>query len=144
MFPVPGTWSHSKELPIRCFECDEYGHIIMDCPHKIPPLGIPAKHHQPRPHRSHHARSGPRHCFGDRDRWSCSSSQPCYHRHHSSSCHVPYRGHHDIGMIVIITGVAHNAPIPHTGVIAINPIMTLHIDHTADHPHTDLIVPLQR
>ena len=44
---------------IRCFEYDEYGHIVMDCPHKIPPFGTPAKHHQPRPHRSHDAQSSP-------------------------------------------------------------------------------------
>ena len=43
-------------LNIRCFKCDEYGHIVMDCPHRIPPLGTPAKHHQPKPHTSHHAR----------------------------------------------------------------------------------------
>ena len=41
---------------IRCFKCDEYGHIVMDYPQRIPPLGIPANHHQPKPHRSHHAR----------------------------------------------------------------------------------------
>ena len=30
---------------IRCFEYDEYGHIVMDCLHRIPPSGTPAKHH---------------------------------------------------------------------------------------------------
>ena len=44
---------------------------------------------------------------------------------------------HDIGIIAIITGVGHDVPIPHTGVIAIDLAMTLHIDHTTDHPHTD-------
>ena len=68
---------------ITCFECDEYGHTIMDCPHKIPPLGTPAKHHQPKPCKSHHARSCLRHCYEDRDRQSNSRSQPCFHRHHS-------------------------------------------------------------
>ena len=53
---------------IRCFECDEYGHIVMDCPHRIPPLGTPAKHHQPKPHKSHHARSSFRHDHENRDR----------------------------------------------------------------------------
>ena len=32
---------------------------------------------------------------------------------------------HDIGIITIITGVTHNAPMPHTGVIAIHLAMTL-------------------
>ena len=45
--------------------------------------------------------------------------------------------YHDIGIIAIITGVASNAPIPHPGVIAIDLTMTLHIYHTAAHPHTE-------
>ena len=53
---------------IRCFKCDEYGHIVMDCPHRIPPFRTPAKHHQPRPHKSCHARSSSRHYHEDRDR----------------------------------------------------------------------------
>ena len=76
---------------IRCFECDEYGHIVMDSPHRIPPLGTPAKHHQPRPHRGHPTRS--RHCCEIRDRQSHSRSQSHFYRHHSSSHHDSYRGH---------------------------------------------------
>ena len=72
----------------RCFECDEYGHIVMNCPHKIPPLGTAAKHHQPRPYRSCHARSSSRHHHEDRHRQSHSRSQS----HHSSSHHDSYRG----------------------------------------------------
>ena len=53
---------------IRCFECDEYGQIIRDCPHKIPPLGIPSKHHQPSLHRSHHTKTHSRHHYEDKDR----------------------------------------------------------------------------
>ena len=49
----------------------------------------------------------------------------------------------DIGIIAIITGVAHATQIPHTGVIAIDLAMTLHTDHTADHLHKKLIMPLQ-
>ena len=71
----------------RCFECDEYGHIIMDCPHKIDPSGTPTKHHQPRPHKSHHARSSSRQCYEDRNRQSHLKSQPHLHRHHSSGHH---------------------------------------------------------
>ena len=55
---------------IRCFECYEYGHIVMDFPHRIPPLGTPAKHHQSKPHKSHHARSSSRHHHENRDRQS--------------------------------------------------------------------------
>ena len=44
---------------------------------------------------------------------------------------------HDIEIITTITGVAHNAQILHTGVIATDPAMTHHIDHTVDHPHTE-------
>ena len=44
---------------------------------------------------------------------------------------------HDIQIIAIITGVAHNTPIPHTGVIANGLAVTLHTDHTADHLHTE-------
>ena len=78
---------------IRCFECDEYGHIVMDCSHRIPPLGTPVKHHQPRPHRSNPNRSHSRHYHEDRDRQSHSRSRPHFNRHHSSSHHDSYRGH---------------------------------------------------
>ena len=44
---------------------------------------------------------------------------------------------HDIGVIATIPGVAHDTQIPHTGVIAINPTMTHHINLTADHLHTE-------
>ena len=44
---------------------------------------------------------------------------------------------HDILIIATIPGVAHNVQVPHTGVIAINPAMTQHINPTADHPCTE-------
>ena len=43
----------------------------------------------------------------------------------------------DIGIIATITGVAHDAPIPHTVVIAIDLTVTLHIVHTVDYPCTE-------
>ena len=49
---------------MKCYECDEYGHVGMDCPHKIPPSGIPVAHHKP--HRNHHARWSSRHHCEDR------------------------------------------------------------------------------
>ena len=95
---------------IRCFKCDEYGYIAMDCPHMIPSSGTPAKHHQPRPYRSHHARSSSRHHCEDRDRQSHSRSQSHFHRHHSLSHHNSYRGcySHDTGTIAATPGVAHD------------------------------------
>ena len=124
---------------IRCFECDDYGHIVMDCSHKIPPLQTPAKHHQSKLHKGHHARSSSRHFYEDRDRKSHSRSQPCFHRHCSSSHQDSYGGHprSQHRDIAIITGVAHTPQIPHTGDIAINLTATLHIDHTSDHLHTE-------
>ena len=50
--------------------------------------------------------------------------------------HIEAIADHDIG-IITTTGVAHDAQIPHTGVVVIGPAMTHHIDHTADHPHTE-------
>ena len=31
---------------IMCYECNIYGHIIMDSPHRIPPSGTPVAHHK--------------------------------------------------------------------------------------------------
>ena len=28
---------------IRCFDCDNYGHVAVDCPDTIPPSGIPVQ-----------------------------------------------------------------------------------------------------
>ena len=44
---------------------------------------------------------------------------------------------HNKGIITSTTGVTHDAQIPYTGVIAIDPAITHHIDHTAAHPHTE-------
>ena len=51
--------------------------------------------------------------------------------------HIEAVPDHDIRIIATTTGVAHDAQVPHTGVIAINSTMTHHIDHTMDHPHTE-------
>ena len=124
---------------IRCFECHEYGHIGMECPHRIPPLGTPAKHHQYKPHNSHHVRSSSRHHHEDRDR------QIVPGENHISidttaqviMIHIEVIPGHNIGIIATTPGVAHNAHVLHTGVIAINLALTHHINHTADHLHTE-------
>ena len=60
-------WSQCQEVShmacycphIRCYNCDNYGHVAMDCPDKILPSGMPA------------------HCSNDiNDRSRRSSSQP--------------------------------------------------------------------
>ena len=43
----------------------------------------------------------------------------------------------NIGIITSTQGLAQDAQVPHTGVIAINPTMTHHINPTADHPQTE-------
>ena len=73
---------------IRCYECDKFGLIIMDCPHRIPPSGTPATHHKS--HKGHYARVSLRHHHEDQDMQSQSRSQSHYWRHHSLS---HYRGH---------------------------------------------------
>ena len=43
----------------------------------------------------------------------------------------------DIGIIATMPKVAHDAQVPHTGGIPIDPYMTHHIDHTTYHLHTE-------
>ena len=124
---------------IRCFDCDEYGHFVMDCPYKISPVGTPAKHHQSKLHKSHHATSSSRHCFEDRDRQSHSRSQPHFTDTTAQVVRIPIEAilDHNIGIIAIITEVAHTTQILHTELIAIDLIMTLQMGHTPDHLHTE-------
>ena len=44
---------------------------------------------------------------------------------------------HDIGIIATTPEVAHDASVPHTKIIAIDPIVTHYIDPTTDHPSTE-------
>ena len=78
---------------IWCYDCNNYGHVVMDCSDKILPLGTPACHRTDTKERSR--RSSSRHhshtrcsCHDhrDRSRFSCSRSQPCNHSYRSSSC----------------------------------------------------------
>ena len=48
---------------------------------------------------------------------------------------------HDTGIIATTPGLAHNTQVPHTGVIAFNPVATHHINPTTDHPHTEVPHP---
>ena len=76
---------------INCYECDEYGYIIMDCPHRIPPSKTPVTHHMA--HKGHQARLSLRHHHKDQDRQSQSRSQFHYWRHCSLSYHNWHRGY---------------------------------------------------
>ena len=128
---------------IKCFKCDEYGHIVMDCPHRIPPLGTPAKHHQPRPHKNCHTRSCSRHHLEDRDRQSHSRSQSHFTDIAAQvfMIHIKATPGHDTVITATTPEVAHDAHAPHTEITAIDPATTHHINSTADHPHTEVPQP---
>ena len=128
---------------IRCFECDEYGHIVMDCPHGIPPLGTPAKHHKPRPHRSCPARSSSRHHCEDRDRQSHSRSQSHFTDIAAQVIitHTEAAPGHNTGIITTTQELVHNAHTPHTEITVINATATHHTTPTASHPHTEVSQP---
>ena len=55
--------------------------------------------------------------------------------------HIEAAPGHNTGIIATTPEVAHNAHTPHTGITAINPAMTHHINPTADHPHTEVPQP---
>ena len=83
---------------IWCYDCDNYRHVAMDCPDKIPLSGTPAccsadtndrNRRSSSRHHSHTKRS--HHDYKDRSRFSCSQSCPCNHRYRSSSCQDPHR-----------------------------------------------------
>ena len=91
---MPGVRPYSMTLPNACyFECDEYGHIVVDCPHQIPPSGTPACHHRLKSHKRHCTRLASHHCHQDRYRHSRSRSQSHSCRYCSHSCQDSYRGH---------------------------------------------------
>ena len=48
---------------IRCFDCDEYRHIAVDCPDRIPSSGTSACHKRHHSNPRHHTRSTSRHQF---------------------------------------------------------------------------------
>ena len=52
--------------------------------------------------------------------------------------HVEAIPGHDIGKIPTTPGVAHNAQVSHTGVIAMDPTLTHDMDPTTDHLHTEV------
>ena len=87
---------------IRCLDCNDYGYVAADCPNKILPSGIPARHRdntrrcdrstsQDNHHNKHH------HCdHQDRYRLSRSRSHSHNPRYRSNSCSDSCRGHSGI------------------------------------------------
>ena len=49
--------------------------------------------------------------------------------------HIKAAPGHDAGIITTTPGVAHNAQVPHTGVITIDPTTTHHINSITDQAH---------
>ena len=114
---------------IHCYDCDNYGHVAMDCPDKIPPSGTPACHRTDtndrsrRPSSRHHSHT--RCSFHDgRDitRFSCSQSYPCNHSYRSSSHQDPCRGssrsfhrssHHSFSHDRSSSSYCHHCNTPH-------------------------------
>ena len=80
-------------LNVHCFECNEYGHILADCPDRIPLSGTPAFHHRLNSRARHCTRSTSRCHHRDRYRHSRSRSQSQPHRYRSHSHHDSQRGH---------------------------------------------------
>ena len=136
---------------VCCFKCDEYSHIVVDCPHRIPPSGIPAHHHRSPSQHSHHKSSTSHHHPTDRHRSSRSRSQSHHQRYHSK---IPIKpSEHILGHTTDtagdITGVVHASSIPtllHTFLTATpltrepplidthQPIHEITADHTLSQP----------
>ena len=80
------------------YDCDNYGHVAMDCPDKILPSGTPAccrtdtNDRSRRSSSRHHSHTRCScHDHRDRSRFSHSQSAPSYHNYRSSSCQDPHR-----------------------------------------------------
>ena len=78
---------------VHCFKCNEYGYIVVDCPHRIPPSGTPAHHHRSQSQHRHHNTSTSHHHPTDRHRSSRSRSQSQYQIYHSQSHHKSFIAH---------------------------------------------------
>ena len=82
---------------IKCYDCDNYGYVDMDCPDKILPSGMPARHRpgpsgrNQRSSSQYHRNSSHSQHEHRRSRYSCSQSRPHDHSNRSSSCLAPCR-----------------------------------------------------
>ena len=72
---------------IRCFYCNNYGHVVADCSDKIPPSGTPARHRERTPNTRCHDISlswsnhwDRHHHYDSSSRSDWCNSHPCDHR----------------------------------------------------------------
>ena len=111
----------------------------MDCPHGIPSLGTPAKHQQ----HNHTKVTMPGQDPDIAMRTGTGKVIPGHNHIFTDTAaqvtmiHITAFPGHDIGIIVTIPGVTHNAQVAHIWVIAIDPTATHHIDPNTDHPCTE-------
>ena len=145
---------------IRCFDCNNYGHVAANCPDKIPPSGTPARCRDNTTSRCDRSasqnHSHTRHSHRDhRDRHRFSQFQSCSHnpRCRSNSCSIlaevildHFTGPHAIALCATgapahtATTETHHITDPHcTGT---SPEMTVDPEHinptnTITNPHKD-------
>ena len=111
----------------------------MDCPHRILPLGTPVKHCHP----NHTKATMPDQAPDTAMKTGTGEVIPGHNHSFTDTTaqvamiHIETIQGHDIGIITTTPGVAHDTQVPHTGVIAIDPTITHHIDPTTDYPCTE-------
>ena len=121
---------------IRCHECDEYGHIVMDIPHRIPPSGTQAPHHKA--HKNSYTRSSYRHHWEtekeetspDHSLDTADTIAPAI-----MTCIEAAPDHNNRTGSATIEA-AQDDPIQHTEDTVIGPTMTHHTRHTTNPQHT--------
>ena len=121
---------------IRCHECGEYKHIIMDCPRRIPPSGTPVPHHKA--HRNCHTRLSSMHHWTNWERRDWSRSQTSTANIITPAivtCTKATPDHNNRTGTATIEA-AQDDPIQHTEDTVRGPAMTHHTGHTANPPHT--------
>ena len=87
---------------IRCFDCGDYGHVTADCPNRILPSGIPARHI-------------------DNNTRKCDRSTS-WHNHHDRHHHCDHWDWH-----TITNDTPHTTDPHHAGV---SPETTVDLGHT--------------
>ena len=120
---------------IRCHECNEYGHTIMDYPQRIPPSGMPAPHYKA--HRNSHTRA--QHTTRKTEKVETDLDHSLDTANTIApaivNCTEAAPDHNDRTGTVTIEAAQGN-PIQHTGDTVTGHAMTHHTSHTTNPPHT--------